>query len=148
MSKRYPSKKFIILRLPGILGVGVKNIFIQKLVTSIKENKQVKLNNLNKLFNSCLYVEDLVFFIKYLLIKKDNKNFVILNLSSNQPIKLKKILNLIIDFFSYKKKIKTSKDSKTYIINNSKSEKYGFKPRSTYSTIIKYLLEIEEKTYL
>ena len=149
LCKIYKNKYFICLRLPGVVGVGVKYIFLSNVLNSILNNKKFFIRNSLQKFNNVIYVKDLS---KYILSINKSSNFnigknVILNLASKHPIEIRYIIKFMRQFFNHKKNVISISEKKSFIINIKKSIDYGFKPRSTIGSIFMYLLDYEKINY-
>ncbi len=136
-------RKVLILRIPGTVGPNSHGNFISNLKKKIlnKNIKFIKIFNMERQFNNILHVDTLLKFIRQYLEKKNKKSFLILNLASKKPKKLKSLLS-----YSVSKKIKKQKvfqnlgnDNKSFSIDISKAIKYGFKPASTQVTLKRFL---------
>ena len=106
---------FIGLRFFTIYGIwGRPDMLILKLLKADSENKKFKLNNGGDHFRDFTSIND-VNNISLKLIKKKIKKNIILNISSNQPIYIKKLINKI-KLFKKNLKIKN--------INKNKADVY------------------------
>lgn len=95
------------------------------------------------MYNNCIHIDTLVFFI-FEILKKYKKKFDIINLSSSHPVRLKKILYIIKKRTNSKSKIvEINSKNHSYLINSNKAvKKYNFKRIKTISSIKKYLKNI------
>lgn len=143
ISKKF-SIKILCLRLPSVIGHGSRNNFIYRLVNSfVNKKKIIKLYQPNCMYNNCIHIDTLVFFI-FEILKKYKKKFDIINLSSSHPVRLKKILYIIKKRTNSKSKIvEINSKNHSYLINSNKAvKKYNFKRIKTISSIKKYLKNI------
>ena len=86
-----------------------------------------------------MHIDNLINFIKSYL-KNFKKSFLIINLASKKPMKLKYLLKLILKNKMYKEKkiFNLGLDKKSFNIDISKSVRYGFKAYSARTALIKY----------
>lgn len=132
-------QSILILRLSSILGKGSHSTFLSNLKNSFLKKNFIKINNKDSLFNGCLHINDLNFFIEKIL-GTYKKSYDFINIASYKPIKLEKIINLFKK--KYKKRLVTYSTLKTptYIVDIKKAiYKYKFKKISSESTLKKYL---------
>ena len=96
--------KFIGLRFFTVFGEwGRPDMFILKFLNSSYNNKKFYLNNLGNHVRDFTYIGDVVNYMYLLAIKSLNKKHIIVNICSNNPIDIKKIIKY------YNKKIKSPK---------------------------------------
>ena len=111
--------KFLILRSPGIYDKNLiaKNFFT-RLSKSIRNKKEIKLDNLKKNFNNVTNPETILKFIKKFLFssKLDNQ---IYNLCS-KPMKLENIVSLLEKKHNTKAKIRKFNSKKYFLISEKK----------------------------
>ena len=94
------------LRFFSIFGEwGRPDMIIFKLMLAAKLNKKFYINNYGNHYRDFTYVNDVVKILIKLKNLKLKRNYEIFNISSNQPIKLSKIVNLILTKLSNKPKI-------------------------------------------
>lgn len=133
---------FINLRFPGILCSRKNNFrpWLQTLINKIKNHENIKVHNINNYFNNVIDTQE----IARLIIKIIQKRKTIretFNLSASQPLKLKRIIQIIKSKYQSKSKIKSLKqnqDSFTISIKKIK-EKLNFYPTSTKKIILRNL---------
>jgi nucleoside-diphosphate-sugar epimerase len=133
---------FINLRMPAVLNFNLKknHSWLNNLFFKIKNNKEIKIFNANKKFNSIIHINQL--FYLFNIIIKDKKN---INGTFNfLPSKGEKLINIILfikKFFKSNSKIKLIKSpSINYNISSKKIiSKFKLSLPSTHS-IIKYSL--------
>lgn len=132
-----------ILRLPGVVGKNSKNNFISKLAENIKKNKKLELSNPNFKFNNIIHIKTLIKFIE-LILKFKKKNYYIFNLGSEKPIKIKKILDLMINNLNknYKELISYRKGNKPFQINFNYAKKNGYKANLVENEIKNYIKDL------
>ena len=98
-----------VLRFFTVYGPwGRPDMALFKFTKSILEGKKIDIYNKGNLYRDFTYISDIVDFIDAIIRKKENKKFEILNLGSDNPIKLKLFIELI------EKKLK-KQASKNYI---------------------------------
>jgi nucleoside-diphosphate-sugar epimerase len=134
----------INLRLPGILVKNSKNFnrpWLLKIIKHLKNQKKIKIFNMNKKFNSLVDVYEIFNLIKFCLNKNINEygNF---NLSASGNIKLEKIINFLKDNLKSKSLIKEyrsneKKSSEISLIKIRKLLKYN--PSSVKSILYRFL---------
>ena len=72
--------------------------------------------------------------------KKLNEKFVVLNLTSHNPIKVATILKLFLQKFKKNPLIIEEKsDVNNFLISLKKAKKYNFKPISVKETLLRYI---------
>lgn len=129
----------IILRLPGIIGNGNHNNFISNLVNDILLNKKLSYFGGENLFNNIYHIDSLTKVIKKLIKKGTGKNFEIINVGSNNPLKINDVVQLLNGKIVKNKHKQTKKN--TFTMNVDKLNKYyGLKLNTKYF-LMKYLNE-------
>tara|TARA_B100000035_G_scaffold313820_1_gene328427 strand:+ start:5569 stop:6531 length:963 start_codon:yes stop_codon:yes gene_type:complete len=100
------STKYIGLRFFTVFGEwGRPDMLIYQYLNSIyNKSKKFYLNNYGNHTRDFTYIED-VKEILFLLLKKKIKNNIVVNICSNNPVKITKVLNIINKNFKYKPKI-------------------------------------------
>ena len=92
---------YLILRLPGIYGKDLENSsIVNKLILSLDKKHTFILKSSGDELRDYVFVKDVANFINH-VIKKNVKNLTI-NLVTGEPLKLKKIINLIEKNFNKK----------------------------------------------
>ena len=88
--------RYVILRLPGVIGGGVKNNlnFLSRLINQLHKNKKVSIQNENDYFNNVIYSKTLANIILNIIINKKIKGEF--NLGSKNPLKLISIVKFLI----------------------------------------------------
>ena len=136
--------RFLIVRLPGVVGPGSHGNFISKMGNKIIKSKKIKLNNKNKDFNNILHVKNLSEFIQFFLKSKKN-NSLILNLASKGKLKIENLFKNFILKLNKKTKVTwINKPTPTFIISTSKAIKAGFKPYSVKKSIGLYAKDLRD----
>lgn len=133
--KKYNFKK-IILRLPGIVGKNNHKNFLSNIVDRVINKEKIFFFNGERLFNNIYHVDYLGDFINSILKKNFHENYNIINIATNNPIKVKNIFKLI----TKKKKIfeiHSNKKDYSFIIDVSKFNKY-YKKMTTTKILKKY----------
>jgi len=120
--------QILILRLPTIIGFGSHSTFLSRLGEEIKKKNSLKIYNPNSYFNSLIHISNLSKIILKLL-SFNLTNYDILNISSNNPVKMKSIFNLFKKKLNpYAKFIFMKKKTNVYLINSEKIKNfYGIK---------------------
>lgn len=132
----------ICLRLPALVGKNSKNNWPSNIFKYSNSGEQLILTNENSLYNNLLHIDDLSNLIIHLL-NFDFKNFEILTVASQKPIKIKEVLRL----FKLKLNINIStslnlNNKKSYIISTKKLvEKYSYSTMEVSDVIERLLLE-------
>ncbi len=106
VKKNFSSKEFSyqIFRFFTVYGsFGRPDMFIHKLLNSIKKNKLISLHNHGKNYRDFTYIDDVV----NVLVKSVNKNFQndILNICKSKPIKNNKLIKIISNLYGKKAKL-------------------------------------------
>lgn len=132
-----------VFRLPGVVGENSHSNLLSRLIENIKNNnKYIKIYNSENKFNNLIHEEDIFKFIFHLIKKNKSRKFNIFNLSNNRPIKMKNVLNILINQSKKNIKIKIDKNNKkSFIISNKKAKSKGFKPYSVKYVLNRFFLE-------
>lgn len=133
-----------ILRLPGVVGKNSKNNFISNLTNAVVFSKKFNVNNPDFKFNNIVHIKTLINFIKLILISS-KKKFNIFNLGSHKPLKVKKIVNLIVQKLNsdYDKIFFDQKKINSFKINFNFAKKNGFKPNTVETELKNYIKDIK-----
>ena len=131
------------MRLPGVVGKNSKYNFISNIAEDIKKNKNIELSKPNFKFNNIIHIKTLIKFIE-LILKLKKKKYYIFNLGSEKPIKIKKILDLMIKNINknYKKLIFYKRGNKPFQINFNYAKKIGYKANSVENEIKYYIKDL------
>ena len=129
-----------VLRMPGVLGQNSKHNFLSNLKDFIKNKKHPVIFNPNLKFNNAVHIKTLCSVVYQSL---SNKKFDIFNIGSKYPLKLKIIVNLMINKI-YGKNLKNLvifkiSHQKGFRINVKKALKSKYKLCNTRDTILKFL---------
>ncbi len=116
----------IILRLPGIIGNGNHLNFISKIINNVKKNKEIQYFGGKNMFNNVFHINDLSNLILHLIKIKMKKKYDIINIGTQNPIKIEEIFTLISKKYNFSvREIKSQKKdffnldiSKLNILNN------------------------------
>ena len=82
-----------IIRLPGVVGKGMSNIFFRRLYESILNEREVTIRSIDSLFNNAILDKD-VFLTSINLFEKQRDNFILLNHHSSNTITLGNLLDV------------------------------------------------------
>ena len=134
----HPFEK-IILRLPGIIGRDNHDNFISNLVNDILLNKKLSYFGGENLFNNIYHIDSLVKVVKKLIKKGTGKNFEIINIGSNKPIKINEVIQLLSGKIVANKH-KLSKKTMFTVNIDKLNRYYGLKLNTIYF-LKKYLKE-------
>ena len=134
----HPFEK-IILRLPGIIGDNNHNNFISNLVNNILLDKKLFYFGGENLFNNIYHIDSLLKVIKKLSRKGTNKNFEIINIGSNEPLKINEVIQLLNGKIVEKNSNQSKKNM--FTTNVSKLNKYCKLHLNTRYFLKKYLKE-------
>ena len=141
--KKFSQKKnirYVILRLPGVVGGGKKNNlnFLSRLINQLYKNKKVKIQNDNNFFNNLINVKTLSNIILNIILNKKIKGEF--NLGSKQPLKIIEILKFLKKKINSKSEYQISKSSKkSFTIDIRKILKYGIKLDTVKQSLSKSL---------
>lgn len=134
-------KRVIILRIPSILN-NKSNIFINKLILDIKNNKLL-FNGLPRNFNSITTKEDISNFFYSVIKKRYKTGFYILNFCCRIPIKMIDFLTFVRNKFNHKVNINVRKTSERSIISCKKLFKnFNFNTTTVNKALKNYLKKI------
>ena len=133
---------FINIRLPGVLCSRKNNYrpWLQVLINNIKKNRNIDIYNSNNYFNNVIDTQEIGRFIQKIIKRKKTikDNY---NLSASNPIKLKKIIDIVK--FKYKSKSKVNNipnKKKNFLISVKKIQNIlNFYPNSTEKIILRNL---------
>ena len=130
--------KYLIFRMPGIIGFNTQYNFLSKLILSIKMGiKEVNIINPELKFNNLLHVKTLSKVIYKCITSPEISGIFVLG--SKHSVKIK---NLIKNINLYKKiYINYKKDVKGFNLNVKKSLKYKLPLESTKKIFLKFLDE-------
>ena len=81
-----------IIRLPGVVGKNMPNIFFRRLYESILNEREVTIRSRDSLFNNAILDRD-VFLTSINLLEKQKDSFILLNHHSSNSITLGKLLD-------------------------------------------------------
>lgn len=135
---KYPFKK-IILRLPGIVGKENHKNFISRLTKTIIKKKKLIYYGGNNLFNNIYHIDSLARVIKILINKVIKKNYEIINIGTNNPIKINKVIQILKGEINKNEKKILNKEMFTIDVN--KLNKYYKTRLSTNNVLKKYFKE-------
>ena len=130
-SKEWMEKKLFrenvscyILRSSAIIFKDVKNNWISQVISKISNNQKIVLYNKENKYNNCLHLSDLKKII-FIIINMKKREKKIYNISSNKPIKIIEIKNIIKQNKTYTNKVIIKKNSKikSFLNNSSKIQK-------------------------
>ena len=96
--------------------LGRPDMALYKFSEAIKKNKNLELYNSGKHTRDFTYIDDVVLYLKKLRNVKQKKLFETYNICSNNPIKLRRYLNIIEQNFKKKAKIKKLKLQKGDVV--------------------------------
>jgi nucleoside-diphosphate-sugar epimerase len=133
------------VRTPGIIGPGANPNLITKLAECASTGAPIELAHLEASFNSVIHIMDVCKFLDHLLLTSPKAGTDSVNLSSNSPILIKQMGELILNFYGNNQLIK-SRDSSTlpFLINVDKLEEvYNFRCLTVTETILDFLAEIQ-----
>ena len=134
----------LILRLPGVVGTGAKNIFISRVFDSAIFGYEVQIRSLYSLFNNIVHVDTLSELIS-IWIKKCLYEIGVLNLASKNPITLGQLFDAVNNEFRTKINFtETDKARESFIINTDKIQKYNLPLNDTMDVLIKYINNYKE----
>jgi len=134
---------YVILRLPGVLSYlnrDPRRPWVNKIINDLKKNRKINIYNSNKPFNNFIDTIEIAKFIKHLLKFKLFKKTIV-NFSTSNPIKLKKLIIFLKKNIGSRSKIIYKKEkTENYYISNKKLDRYfNFKPFKTLNLITKIL---------
>ena len=134
---------YLNIRLPGIVGYQIndpRRPWLCKILNKLKNGQKVEIFNSEKNFNNIIDSYEIYKFLEHLILKKKFKSGS-LNLSSNKPMKLSKIIYYMKEKLNSKSKLFfNKKKSKHFIISSKKvSSEYNYKPSNTKEIIERYI---------
>ena len=131
-------KKVYNVRVPGIIGTKNDNNFLSNLIKNIYKNKSFKVYNQDQKFNNVLHIDDLNEFIHNLIVNNYNSGNILLG--AKEPIKLKKIVEIIEKFFKVKNHISWTNEKNGFYLNiRNAVTNYNFKAKRVVTILNKYL---------
>lgn len=129
-----------VLRMPGVLGKNSQHNFLSNLKNSIINKKHSFIFNPNFKFNNAIHIDDLCSIVYQSL---SNKKFKIYNIGSKYPLKLKKIVHLMINkiYGKNSKNLVTFKNSnqKGFRLNIKRALEAKYSLNNTQETILNFL---------
>lgn len=151
-SKEWMEKKLFnenlscyILRSSAIIFKNAKNNWISQVISKISNNEKIVLYNKENRYNNCLHLSDLKRIIFKLIERKKNIEKKIYNISSNKPLKIIEIKNIIKKNNTYTNKviIKNNSKIKCFLNNSNRIQKeLKIKFKSTKDTLTSVLSKI------
>lgn len=135
---------YYILRLPGVVGRKWGETFIYRLMSEIRDHKQIELYNLDRKFNNILHIDDLTRFIEILCNCEDkNKNEIFL-LGNTEKIELEKIVFYMKKLYHSNSRIINigAVDKRYFTLDVTKAVEYGYSSKNIF-TIIDELYRIQ-----
>ena len=131
--------KSTILRLPGVVGQGMPNIFFKRCFRDINEGKLIKIQSKNSLFNNAVLDEDILKTCLNCFELQKEKN-TILNQHSKDTVKLIEFLELIANYLNKDLLFyETDECNPPFIIKNQKNDSLII-TRNIKEMIMKYSL--------
>ena len=150
-SKEWMEKKLFrenvscyILRSSAIIFKDMKNNWISQVISKISNNQKIVLYNKENKFNNCLHLSDLKKII-FIIINMKKREKKIYNISSNKPIKIIEIKNIIKQNKTYTNKVIIKKNSKikSFLNNSSQIQKeFKIKFKATKNALTSVLSKI------
>lgn len=129
----------LILRLPGYVGAKSKNNFISNLKEKIKNNSKVLISNPNTLFNNIVHEKTLAKIIKK-FIKKEKRNYLIINPASKNPIKIINMVKFIYKLLNKKYNYDIiNNNSKSFVICTNLIRKLNYEINTTKQEILRFI---------
>lgn len=128
----------ICLRLPGVQAFGAANSWLSKVIKKAINNKDIEAYNPNGLFNNAVWIDDVIKFIDLMINNDDDKNKTFL-LGAYKPMKIKNILDLILQKSSSKSKINYITGPNPFILNFNKALINGFTTQSVQDILIRQI---------
>ena len=104
----------------------MKNNWISQVISKISNNQKIVLYNKENKFNNCLHLSDLKKII-FIIINMKKREKKIYNISSNKPIKIIEIKNIIKQNKTYTNKVIIKKFKIKSFLNNSSQIQKEFK---------------------
>ena len=143
---RNSNTKYMVIRLPGVVGEGSHSNFITEISKKIQKNELINVTNKYNYFNNVVYVDDLSKFILKLLKKKNFKSNIV-NLGSKNKIKIFELIDLIYNLLNVKnKRIKWNNNhSNSFTIDIKEAVKSGYKPSTVKKSLKNYLSKLSYK---
>ena len=133
---------YLNIRLPGVLSYinqDIRRPWLNNLIYKLKKNKKINIFNKNKSFDLVVDTYEIFRFIEFLLDKKSLLKKTV-NLQSNKPITLFKMVNFLKDKLKSKSKIKFFKKKIAKRVLSQKSfRKFNFKVASSKEIIERYV---------
>ena len=132
--------RFVILRLPGVIGGGMVNNlnFLSRLMNQMYKNKKVNIQNEEDYFNNVIYSKTLANIVLNVII--NNKIKGAFNLGAKKPVKLINIVKFLIKKIGSKSRFQLTKSSKkSFTIDINKILKYGIKLDTVKQSLSKSL---------
>jgi len=137
---------YLIIRLPGVVGLGSHSNFITEITKKIFKNEKIIVSNRNDFFNNIVFIDDLS---KYILkiIKTKKIRYNLINLASKNKLKISNLINFIYEKLKIKnKKIIWIKNKKrSFTINLNKASQNGYSSSSVKKSLENYIMEIKNK---
>lgn len=132
-------RRFLILRLPAVVGLGSHHNFPSDLLSLFAQGKEVKLFNPNNLYNHVILASEVSSFINHYLSDSTLGSSTI-NLATEQPITISTLASIFKKRIGSQSRVSLSESIQSIpIIDCSKAKLLGFSPLHVEETILKYL---------
>lgn len=135
---------FINIRLPGVISYNIKDPrrpWLNNIITNLKLNKRIEVFNKNLKFNNIIDTNEIFRFINHLLKNNFLKKRATVDLTTSEPIQIKKIINFIKQRLKSKSLIKYNRKKIHHYTISIKEVKnrFKFEPINTLKLLDRYL---------
>ncbi len=134
------SEKFsnvFVLRLPGVIGPGVKNAWIHKTFERICNSEDIELVSVNSNFNNVVSTYDIANFIIHISLKDFSGPVKeVFNFCSSSPVSIREVINSMVKNLNSRSVVREISAEESFSIDNSKLIKQtGFIPSKVIDVI-------------
>ena len=130
----------ICIRLPGVVGAGYFTPWIGSVLIKAAKDEPITIYNSESIFNNIVDLSEIQRFISWIS-DKEFAGFDSFNLAANEPITIRKVVDLIVSLTGSKSKIiEQNTNKKSFSIATEKiNQIFGFIPTSTTKIICRYV---------
>jgi nucleoside-diphosphate-sugar epimerase len=132
--------RVLVMRLPGVVGLGAHETFIPKLVKNIAQEIDVNIYSKNALFNNIVHVNDVASFAMEWSSRNNLDIFKIINVAADDSITLEKLCSVVQKKLNKAVGVSESFAGRPpFTISTRVASELGFPKRGTLEIIEHYL---------
>ncbi len=116
------NQKLAILRLPGVIGKKMPEVFFKRLYDSIHSQSEISIRSKNSIFNNAVLDSD-IFHTSMKILRNQKENIILLNHHSENILTLGDLINYTSEVIGKKPIIKESQEcNPPFLITNDKND--------------------------